>query len=86
MDNIAKYNPKNGETLGAHTTALALTREVGEKNQKIMILGDADCFSNDEFSRSRRRIKGQNFYMAIGMFFWLSDNEVPIDIRRPKTS
>jgi ABC-2 type transport system permease protein len=83
VDDVAKYNPKEGEALGAITTALALTRKVGEKEQRIMILGDADCFSNSEFSRYREGINAQNFYMATGMFYWLSDNEVPIDVRRP---
>ena len=48
-----------------------------------MILGDADCFSNGEFSRRRTGIKAENFSMANGVFFWLSGNEVPIDVRRP---
>jgi ABC-2 type transport system permease protein len=83
VDEIAKYNPESGETPGSLTTALALTRKVGEKEQRIVILGDADCFSNSEFSRYRKGINSQNFNMATGMFYWLSDNEVPIDVRRP---
>ena len=84
IDNIAIYNPEQGEVGGAITTALALERKVGSKSQKIMILGDADCFSNDELSRRRAGIRAMNFNMVTGVFFWLSDNEVPIDIRRPE--
>ena len=84
IDDIAVFNPEQGETGGAITTALALTRKVGDKEQRIMILGDADCFSNGEFSRRRAGINAQNFGMATGMFFWLSNNEVPIDVRRPE--
>ncbi len=84
VDDVPKYDSKKGETLGVHTTALALTRKFGEKEQRIMVLGDADCFSNDEFSRSRKGIKANNFYMATGTFYWLSDGEVPIDVRRPE--
>ena len=83
IDEIAKYNPEDGETLGSVTTALALSRKLGDKEQKIMILGDADCFSNGETSRRRKGIRAMNFDMASGMFFWLSDNKVPIDVRRP---
>ncbi len=83
VDDIARYNPEEGEILGAFTTALALTSKVGDKEQRIMILGDADCFSNGEFSRRRTGIKAENFSMANGVFFWLSGNEVPIDVRRP---
>jgi ABC-2 type transport system permease protein len=83
VDDIARYNPEDGETLGPLTTALALTRKVAKKEQRIVILGDADCFSNGESSRQRTGIRANNFIMAHGMFFWLSDNEVPVDIRRP---
>ena len=83
IDNVAKYNPEDGEALGSLTTALALGRKVGEREQKIMILGDADCFSNGEISRNRAGIHASNFVTAMGVFCWLSDNEVPIDIRRP---
>ncbi len=83
VDDIARYNPEKGETLGSLTTALALTRKVGEKEQRIMILGDADYFSNEGLSKRRRGIYAVNFKMATGMFFWLSGDEVPIDDRRP---
>ena len=48
-----------------------------------MILGDADCLSNGELIISSQMIGTESFIMATGMFFWLSDNEVPIDVRRP---
>ncbi len=87
VDDVATYDPKQGETLGGLTTALALTRKVGKKEQRIMILGDADYFSNDGLSSFRRGMKPQeNFGMATGMFFWLSNNEVPIDVRRPHST
>ncbi len=83
IDDVAKYNPQERETSGPFTTALALTRKVGKKNQKIMILGDADCLSNAELSSNRASINAKNFEMANGMFFWLTDYVSPIDIRRP---
>ncbi len=83
IDEIPKYNPESGETPGANITALALTRRLKEKEQKIILLGDADCFSNAELLTTRNEIRAQNFNMAVGMFYWLSDNKVPIDVRRP---
>lgn len=83
IDDKPKYSPEEGDVLGALTTALALTRKVGEKNQKIMILGDADCLSNGELVRRRIGIRAKNYALASGSFFWMSDNEVPIDVRRP---
>ena len=64
--------------------ALALERKIGSKEQKIMILGDADCISNGETNRFRKGIEAKNFDMANGTFFWLSDNQAPIDVRRPE--
>ncbi len=83
IDEVATFNPGQGELSGPITTALALTRKVGEKEQRIMILGDADCFSNGELSTRRYGFRSLNFNMGTGMFFWMSDNEVPIDVRRP---
>ena len=48
-----------------------------------MILGDADCITNGELSTSRRRVRASNFTLVQSLFFWLSDGEVPIDVRRP---
>ncbi len=86
IDDVAKYDPKKGEIGGPVTMALALTRKVGDKEQRIMILGDADCLSNGEFSRKRNGIMSENFRMANGIFFWLSENEAPLDVRRPATT
>ena len=45
-------------------------------------MGDADCISNGEISRQRSNIIASNYSFINAMFFWLSDNEVPIDVRR----
>ncbi|MGQ1910385.1 Gldg family protein [Marinifilum sp. RC60d5] len=82
-DDVAIYNPELDEVAGPAAVALALERKVGAKDQRIVVLGDADVFSNGELSRFRKGIKAMNFDFAIGVYYWLSDNEVPIDVRRP---
>lgn len=82
VDDKAELNPEDGEVEQANLTALALNRKVGNKDQKIIILGDADCISNGEISRQRSNIMASNYSFINAMFFWLSDNEVPIDVRR----
>ena len=82
VDDKAELNPEDGEVEQANLTALALNRKVGDKDQKIIILGDADCISNGEISRQRSNIIASNYSFINAMFFWLSDNEVPIDVRR----
>ncbi len=83
VDEIAMYEPEEGELGGPVTTALALTRKVGDKEQRILILGDADCFSNGEITMQRKGIESGNADFVGGMFFWLTDEYSPIDVRRP---
>lgn len=61
--------------------ALALTRKLGEREQRIMVLGDADCLTNDKtFQQS---MTGANYYPATNIFRWLSNDEFPIKIKIP---
>jgi len=83
-DDTVKMNATAGEEpMSMVPTALSLNRKVGDKEQKIVILGDADCISNSEISISRKDVSAANYYLIMGAFFWMSDNEVPIDVRRP---
>jgi ABC-2 type transport system permease protein len=83
VDDTVRVNPAIGEEVRAYPTALALTRQVNGKEQRILITGDADCLSNGEISIQRQRVPAANFNLIMGSFFWMSDNEVPIDVRRP---
>lgn len=83
VDEEVVCNPNAGEVEQPYTVALALSREMGGKEQKIVILSDADCISDGEFSRSRPGFWVANYSVVQGSFHWLSDGEVPIDIRRP---
>ena len=83
VDDTVRLNPAVGEVERTYVTALALSRKVGDKEQKIVILGDADCISNGEISISRKNVRAANYSLISGSFFWMSDEEVPIDVRRP---
>ena len=87
IDEIATYDPDIGEQAGTITTALALTRSVNGKEQRIIVLGDADCFSNGELAaqRQRRGMDSKTSDFINGMFFWLTYEESPTDGRRPPT-
>jgi ABC-2 type transport system permease protein len=87
IDDTVKLNVSAGEqAMKSIPVAIALTRKVGDKDQKIVILGDADCISNGEISISRKEVPASNYSLIMGSFFWMSDNEVPIDVRRPNTT
>ncbi len=86
VDDKAILNIEAGEVEQSYPTALALSRKIGDKEQKILILGDADCVSNGELLKTRPGINAFNYYLIAGGFYWLSDEEVPIDTRRPMSS
>ncbi|MCL2561275.1 MAG: Gldg family protein [Rikenellaceae bacterium] len=80
-ENQVKYNPDAGEVMKSYNTVVALSRKVGDKEQKIILSGDADCISNTMGdSRIRNSV---NYTMITGGFFWFSDYEAPVDVRRP---
>lgn len=83
-DDIVELNPETGETLGNHILAAALTRTIHNQEQRVVIVGDADWTSNRELGMTRNKILSSNYHFINASFFWLSDNEVPIDIRRPE--
>lgn len=82
IDDTVRIDSHLGEVMQSHPTAVALSRDINGREQKIVILGDADCISNGEISIQRSKVRAANYEMIMGTFFWLSDNEVPIDIRR----
>lgn len=82
-DQRATCDNGSGELQKKYVTGLVLTRDTGEKEQKIAIFGDADCITNGELSTNRRGVRASNFTLVQSLFFWLSDGEVPIDVRRP---
>ncbi len=61
--------------------AVAATRKLTDKEQKIMVVGDADFMSNGELGRFNLRPK--NYEFAFKMFKWFSDGEFPVDTSRP---
>ena len=83
QDEPLKYNPAAGEEAKEYYPAVALTRMVGDKEQRIVITGDADCISNDELAQGR---SPANFVMILGTYHYLSYNEMPVDTRRPQST
>lgn len=70
-----------GDQEGSFPTALMLTRNVKNKEQRIIVSADADFFSNTELSRNNLQTLNTNFAMSI--FKWFSYGEFPIDVSRP---
>lgn len=75
------YNPEAGDEKKAHPTALALTRKINNKEQRILVSGDADFLSNVELSRNYPPSANAVFFQ--GFLGWFSYGEFPIEPIRP---
>jgi ABC-2 type transport system permease protein len=66
--------------------AVGLTRELAGREQRIMIVGDADFMSNREFRRDDRKSRSEsaNLSLTLEMFKWLSHGEFPVATDRPE--
>ncbi len=83
VDEKAILNLEHGEQEGAYITLLSLTRAVKKREQRIVVLGDADCISNAELLMSRVGFRSSNFSLITGLFRWMSYDEFPLEIVRP---
>lgn len=62
---------------------MALNRECHGRDQRIIVVGDADCFSMGELSALRRNLPSSNRVLIDAMFDWLSYEELPVNTVRP---
>lgn len=81
VDDSAVFNPAV-EKMEPIPTVVALSRNANNREQKILITADADWLSNGELGMNRKDLPAGNFYLINGGFSWLSDGEVPVDMRR----
>ena len=76
-------NPEVGEyPLKSVPIALALQRNISNRDQRIIILGNADCLNNPEITRRRHNVNTANFSFVTGAFRWFSYGEYPIELSR----
>ena len=79
-----ELNTQIGEIEKPYEMAIALSKMNAGKEQRIVILGDADCFSNSEMFMKRDEVKANNSAFQMGVFEWLSNGEFPVDVREPE--
>jgi ABC-2 type transport system permease protein len=77
-DNVTFY-PEQGDSPKKFPLILSLTRAVHNKEQRIIVSGDADFMSNGELTRGGNA----NPYLVTGIFSWMSYGAFPIDVSRP---
>lgn len=82
MNEKSTINPAKDEVEQSNSIMLHLTRKIGEKDQRIFVVGDADCLSSYELTKSRAGLNGDNFSMITEIFRNFSYNEYPIETTR----
>ena len=68
------YEQEQGDTQGPLALGLALSRQVNEKQQRVVIIGDSDFIANGYIGH------GANFALALNIFNWLSEDDKLISI------
>lgn len=75
-------NPTAGEVEKSNSIMLYLTRPVKNKEQRIFVIGDADCISTLELSQNRAGFRSSNFTLITETFRNMSYEEFPVDAAR----
>lgn len=70
------FNSKAGEVAEDYYPLVALTRNVNNREQRIVICGDVDCFAN------HRIVNTMGEALALGIYHYLSEEEMPLSIHR----
>ncbi|MFD2554181.1 Gldg family protein [Sphingobacterium tabacisoli] len=83
VNDSVRCNPAIGEQIAWHTTAMGATRDVAGKQQRVFVLSDAGTVSNGGLNPVTRRWPTSNFSIIPGIFNWLSDGKIPVDVTRP---
>lgn len=86
VDGQLEINEETGEKMDSIPLMMRLARQVGRKEQRIYVFGDADCIANGELTTSRFNMASSNFTLIVETFRDLSYNEFPVNDDRPRPS
>ena len=86
VNETAEFNPEKGEVEANGLPIISImARDLGEKKQqKIVIMGSADCISNGEFLKGRNGITSANYQLILQTGLWFSDGKFPVNTNRPQ--
>ena len=84
VEDTVCLNTAIGEVESPNVTMYYLTRDIDGKNQRIIVLGDADCIGNGELTRNRNGIESSNFTLVTEAFRLLANEEFPVDTSKKR--
>lgn len=76
-----QFDPAAGDIKRSAPVAMSLTKKVQGREQRILVMGDADWMSAAELSRYNIRVA--NFPFMVEAFKWLTYDQFPVDVSRP---
>ena len=68
VDDKPEINPETGEKADSIPLVVRLIRQVGDKEQRIYVCGDADCMANSELTTNRNDLSTSNFTLITEAF------------------
>lgn len=86
VEDTIRLNEAVGEEEKANVVMMYLSRQVNGKEQRVIVLGDADCIGNGELTRSRNGVNSSNYSVVTESFRLLSNGEFPVDTYTPSSS
>ncbi|HWZ05218.1 MAG TPA: hypothetical protein VNX40_16485, partial [Mucilaginibacter sp.] len=78
-----QFPPGHVGKVSAYPTAIALSKDINGRHQKIIVTGDADFLSNSRLYETHDASRGGNYEFIPAAFEWLSDGIAPVDNHRP---
>lgn len=82
-DKKAELNPELGEKEECFTMILHMNRKIGEKEQRIVVIGDSDWCTNGELGTNRPNVNSEPPITIRYNFSYLTNNQYPVDVERP---
>lgn len=76
---LITFSPADGDVNGPLTSVISLVRKVNNKEQRIIVSGDADFINNTEL----KRYGAANFQFSTAIFRWLGGGGYPLETTRP---
>lgn len=84
-NDVPMFSEESGERLQDRAIVVeAQERTVGSRQQKVVVIGNADMISNGELLMSRSGINAANYGLITESFRYLSDGEYPVYAPRPR--
>ena len=84
VNEVATADKSRGECTGEKIVMVSLTRTVNDREQRIVVMGDADLISEGELGSSRRGVSSANGVLTDGIFGWLVYDELPLRTGHPR--